>query len=264
MHRSTASGMKERLRAFGVACFRLLPSGLRRMIVGICADAAVSRDDVGAALRETIRLYEDLASRVDAGAIRYEGGLHPKHRLTGYHGFFTKRLRTGDRVLDIGCGNGALAFSMAEAGARVTGIDVDPENIAVARSRFSHPRLDLVIGNATEKLPEGRFEVVVLSNVQEHIRDRVAFLCAVREKVRPRRWLIRVPLCNRDWLVAMKQDLGLCPHGDPGHFIEYTQESFEKEISDAGLAVYELQTVWGEIWAELRSAPGAEMAEGTS
>ena len=34
-------------------------------------------------------------------------GVHPKHRLMGYHGYFRDRIKRGESVLDIGCGNGA-------------------------------------------------------------------------------------------------------------------------------------------------------------
>ena len=47
-------------------------------------------------------------------AIIYDGGIHPKHRLMNYHDFFIKRITPSDRVLDIGCGNGAVAYDVAK------------------------------------------------------------------------------------------------------------------------------------------------------
>ena len=41
----------------------------------------------------------------------------------------------GKRVLDVGCGGGLLAEAMAHRGARVTGIDLSPESLAVASVR---------------------------------------------------------------------------------------------------------------------------------
>ena len=37
---------------------------------------------------------------------------------------------------------------------------------------------------------------------------------------------------------------------DPTHYTEYTQQSFEEELREAGLAIAHLQINWGEIWAE--------------
>lgn len=51
-------------------------------------------------------LYEidtELQKVIDKVAIDYDEGIHPKHRLTGYHNCFLKRITFQDHVLDIGC-----------------------------------------------------------------------------------------------------------------------------------------------------------------
>jgi len=57
-------------------------------------------------VRELLVTYDDVYREVDLAAIAYEGGVHPKHRLTRYHDFFVERVRTGELVLDIGSGKG--------------------------------------------------------------------------------------------------------------------------------------------------------------
>ena len=71
-----------------------------------------------------------LASRL---AIKVEGGLHPKHRLMNYHKFFVDNIEASDTVLDIGCGNGALAYDVAKKAKKVVGIDLNKENIKIAK-----------------------------------------------------------------------------------------------------------------------------------
>ncbi|MGE0597467.1 MAG: class I SAM-dependent methyltransferase [Hyphomonadaceae bacterium] len=44
-------------------------------------------------------------------------------------------IQPGERVLDIGCGAGATSFAIARGGARVTGVDLSPPLLAVARAR---------------------------------------------------------------------------------------------------------------------------------
>jgi trans-aconitate methyltransferase len=51
--------------------------------------------------------------------------------------------RPGERVLDLGCGTGALTAQIAAAGAEVVGIDSSPEMIAQARRAFPQRRFEI-------------------------------------------------------------------------------------------------------------------------
>ena len=57
----------------------------------------------------------------------------------------------GRRVLDVGCGTGALASALAERGARVWGVDASEEMLEVARAAVGK-RVGLKLGRA-EELP---------------------------------------------------------------------------------------------------------------
>lgn len=185
-------------------------------------------------------------------AVAYDGGIHTKHRHMRYHDFFVNRIAAGERVLDIGCGMGAVAYDVAEkAGAHVVGIDFSDENIALARERHAHQRVTYRVGDALQELPDDPFDVVILSNVLEHLPERPAFLRRVQVVARPSRFLIRVPLFERDWRVPLKQELGVEWRLDPTHETEYTLESFAEEMGAAGLRITHQQVRWGEIWAEV-------------
>jgi 2-polyprenyl-3-methyl-5-hydroxy-6-metoxy-1,4-benzoquinol methylase len=169
-----------------------------------------------------------------------------------YHEFFVQRVATGERAIDVGCGYGAVAHSVAaRSGAHVVGLDMNEENIARARARFPHERLTFVVGEAPHRLPPGHFDVVIASNVLEHVADRQRFLATIQAELSPRRWLIRVPMIDRDWRVPLRQELGLRHFGDPTHYIEYTRETFDREMTDAGFSIRHLQVNWGEIWSEV-------------
>jgi ubiquinone/menaquinone biosynthesis C-methylase UbiE len=77
----------------------------------------------------------------------------------------------GRRVLDVGCGTGALASALAERGARVWGVDASEEMLEVARAAVGK-RVGLKLGRA-EELPfkDAWFERVVLRLVV-HLVDR--------------------------------------------------------------------------------------------
>ncbi len=184
-------------------------------------------------------------------SVAYGNGAHTKHRHTKYHDFFVNRIKGGERVLDIGCGIGALSYDVAQkSGAFVEGIDLSPENISTARSRYAHPNISYEIGDVLQTPLKGPFDAVILSNVLEHLEHRSEFLRRVVETVRPGRLLLRVPVFERDWRVPLKAELGIDYRLDPTHFIEYTLESFAEEMESAGLKVTHQEVRWGEIWAE--------------
>src|SRR3990172_5138324 len=58
-------------------------------------------------------------------SIRYGNGIHTKHRHINYHDFFIKNTDPGKIILDIGCGNGLLAYDVVKnvKDVRIYGID---------------------------------------------------------------------------------------------------------------------------------------------
>src|SRR5438477_7937974 len=234
--------------------FQWTPASFRRRLMQAVTRAAAAGPPA-AALRELLTMDADLSGQVDVAALAYGDGVHVKHRLMRYHDFFVDRVRAGERVLDIGCGYGAVAHSIADrAGATVVGIDLDGANVAAARRMFPHPRLTFVEGEAPRDVPEERFDAVVASNVLEHIDDRRGFLGEVQRRSQPSRWLVRVPMIDRDWHVPLRQELGLFHFSDPTHVVEYTRETFAAEMRAAGFTIADQQINWGEVRAEVRRA----------
>jgi SAM-dependent methyltransferase len=218
------------------------------------AGALLRRAVAPARLLRILCALDNLLYRaISVASVWYDGGLHVKHRLTGYHDFFVERVAPGERVLDIGCGHGALAADLARrCQATVTGVDQDPAAIRSARSRHPGPGLTFVEADA-HALPAGPYDVVILSNVLEHLEGRVVFLQETIARAGARRLLVRVPLFERDWRVPLKRELGVDFRLDPTHCIEYTVAEFEAEIAAAGLVIAESQVRWGEIWATCRA-----------
>ena len=239
------------LSRVATAPFRLVPAVVRRRLVQVITRAAAAGAP-SEALRELLTMESDLSGQVDLVSLAYGDGVHVKHRLMHYHDFFVERIHDGEHVLDIGCGYGAVAHSIASrTGAHVTGLDMEPANVKLARTHFKHERLTFAEGEAPRTLPEGRFDVIVLSNVLEHIEHRADFLRQVQSRLSPARWLIRVPMFNRDWRPPLRKELGLFAFSDPTHWTEYTRETFDAEMAEVGFLVRHLQVNWGEIWAEV-------------
>jgi SAM-dependent methyltransferase len=219
-------------------------------LVRLWSGAVSRRRRPADSLRALLALQDELHRRVDLLAIDLDGGVHAKHRIMRYHDFFLERVRPGETVLDVGCGKGELAHDLAErAGANVTGIDVNAEALAFARSRFPSERLELVEADARTWEPGRSFDVVVLSNVLEHVEDRVGLLTRLTSLARPSRLLLRVPVLERDWRVGLRRELGLFHFSDPTHFIEYDRALLDAELQAAGLEAREVVQRWGELWA---------------
>jgi SAM-dependent methyltransferase len=203
------------------------------------------------AMRELLEVYGDAYIGMDRGAVDYGGGEHPKHRLTRYHDFFVERIGPSERVLDAGCGIGSVAHDIAErTGATVVGVDSSPWSLAVAREKFAHPHVTYVAADVLIYEPDAPFDVVVLSNVLEHVGPRVELLRALRERMGAARLLVRVPSLDRDWTVPLRRELGLSYFSDPDHELEYTPEHLREELREAGWEMGEPIRAWGEIWVE--------------
>jgi len=180
-------------------------------------------------------------------AIKAEGGEHPKHRLMDYHKFFLDNIQPKDKVLDIGCGQGELAFDLAKKASKVVGIDFNEKYLAKAKEKYKSENIEYILGNAAEYDFKENFDIAILSNVLEHIEKRQEFL----QKIKPlaRKFLIRVPILDRDWLTLYKKEIGVEHRLDRGHFIEYTLEGFKSELSGAGFYIEQYFIQFGEIYA---------------
>jgi SAM-dependent methyltransferase len=230
-----------------------LPFAAALRVVRSWLNVTAQGRDQAEALRRLFAVDDLLQGEIDQLAIRRDGGVHPKHRLTRYHDFFAERVEHGERVLDVGCGKGELAHDLAErGGATVVGIDVLPEKIAFARARFSHPHVEYVEADVYGFQPAECFDVVVLSNVLEHLAEREALLRRIVTVARPARLLIRVPAFDRHWHVPLRRELGITYFSDPTHETEYVAETLRAELEGAGLELTSVETRWGELWAEAR------------
>jgi SAM-dependent methyltransferase len=219
-------------------------------LVRLWSGAVARRRDPGDALRALLSLHDELFRRIDVLAIELDGGVHAKHRIMRYHDFFVERVHPGESVLDVGCGKGELAHDLVvRARASVTGIDVNTASLDFARSHFTSDRIEFVEADARSWEPDRSFDAVVLSNVLEHIEDRIGLLRRLATAARPKRFLLRVPVLERDWSVGLRRDLGLFHFSDPTHETEYDREQLISELAAAGLEAREIEQRWGELWA---------------
>ena len=103
------------------------------------------------------------------------GEFRPLHLLNPVRArFVAERVTlTGARVLDVGCGGGLLCEALARAGARVTGIDLAPGMIEVARLHALGEGLDIdyrvVAAEEVLAAEPGGFDVITCMEMLEHV-----------------------------------------------------------------------------------------------
>lgn len=197
-----------------------------------------------------IRLHNYSYKKITEYSSILNGGFNPKHEVTKYHDYFIGHVKTSDTILDIGCGVGYLSYDLAKKAKHVTGIDFSIPNINTAKLRYKRDNLEFICGDATTYQFSGVFDKLVLSNVLEHIVDRVALL----KKIRPlgETLLFRVPMVDRDWMTVYKRDHGYSYKLDDTHETEYTLDQVKKEMAESGWRIESYQINWGEFWGVLK------------
>lgn len=92
------------------------------------------------------------------------------------------RPEPGERILDLGCGNGDLTAAIAAAGASPTGIDASEETIRRAKQRY--PDLDLHIADARRYRSDRRYDAVFSHAALHWIQDAPAVAETIRLALR--------------------------------------------------------------------------------
>jgi 2-polyprenyl-6-hydroxyphenyl methylase/3-demethylubiquinone-9 3-methyltransferase len=144
----------------------------------------------------------------------------------------------GKRTVDIGCGGGILAESMALRGAKVTGIDLSDKPLGVAELHKleSGAELDyrLISAEALAAEQPESFDVVTCLEMLEHVPNPAATVAAAATLCKPGGWLFfstinRNPKSFVFAIVGAEYVLRLLPKGT---------HSYEKFIKPAELARY--------------------------
>jgi len=139
---------------------------------------------------------------IAAGFWDPQGEFRPLHLLNPVRAqFIAARVPPGCRLLDVGCGGGLLAEALSRAGARVTGIDLAPGMIEVARLHAAQEGLaiDYRVAAAEELAREQpqAFDAVTCLELLEHVPDPAATVASLAALLRPGGALI-VSTLNRN------------------------------------------------------------------
>jgi 2-polyprenyl-6-hydroxyphenyl methylase/3-demethylubiquinone-9 3-methyltransferase len=133
-------------------------------------------------------------AKFDALASRWwdpEGDFRPLHQINPLRlDYIRQRTVLRDaRALDIGCGGGILAESLAKHGARVTAIDMAEGPLAVAKLHQAESGTDIdylrIAAEQFAKSHSGQFDLVTCLEMLEHVPAPSSVVSACAELVRP-------------------------------------------------------------------------------
>lgn len=127
-------------------------------------------------------------------AIRWwdpQGELKTLHQINPLRlGYITEKCALkGKKVIDIGCGGGILAESMAAQGAVVTGIDMSKSVIDTAKLHLHESGLEIeYLKTSAEDIAAERreqYDVVTCLEMLEHVPDPASIIAACTQLVKP-------------------------------------------------------------------------------
>jgi SAM-dependent methyltransferase len=161
--------------------------------------------------------------------------------------FLLGNVRPGERVLDLGCGEGDFCAELASAGIDPIGAEVAEAALERARERHPGLRFELVEAHGPLPFDAAAFDVVWASEVIEHVADTGRWLSEVRRVLRPGgALLLTTPYHGRlkNLLLAVT---GFEAHFDPTgqHLRFYTRRSICRTLEAFGFERIETTSAGG-------------------
>ena len=153
----------------------------------------------------------------------------------------------GKRVIDIGCGGGILAESMARRGADVTGIDLSEKPLNVAKLHLlesgQHVDYQLIEAEEIAKQQPESFDCVTCMEMLEHVPDPLSTVRAAATLTKPGGWIFfstlnRNPKSFLFAIIGAEYVLNLLPKGTHEYARFIRPSELARWSRDAGLGLH--------------------------
>ncbi|KHS45783.1 3-demethylubiquinone-9 3-methyltransferase [Hafnia paralvei] len=141
-----------------------------------------------------------------------EGEFKPLHRINPLRLNYIQQRADGvfgKKILDVGCGGGILAESMAREGADVTGLDMGAEPLQVARLHSLETGIKVTYVQETVEQHAnehaGLYDIVTCMEMLEHVPDPRSVVLACAKLVKPggHVFFSTINRNNKAWLMAV-------------------------------------------------------------
>jgi len=194
--------------------------------------------------------YEPLATSWVDKLLGLAAYLYPAWKDTVEASVFHLQAKPGGRLLEIGCGSGAVLQLMQQKGWCVTGLDFDEGAVHNARSKG----LDVHFGQLSEQgFADQTFDAVVMSHVIEHVPSLVEFLSECRRVLKDEGVLVALTP-NADSSLHIKYGRYWRGLEIPRHLQIFTSQSLANIAGRVGFSMVETSTAMnGFVYQDLSS-----------
>jgi demethylmenaquinone methyltransferase/2-methoxy-6-polyprenyl-1,4-benzoquinol methylase len=181
------------------------------------------------------RLFATIADRYDliTVVLSYGQDRRWKRRLGGL-----SRVKAGERVLDLACGTGDIAFELSSAGAAVVGLDITNRMVELARARGAGRRPSFLVGDMMAlPFPDASFDLVTTGYGLRNVPEIGTALAEISRVLKPGGRLLSLDfnrpanrLVRRVYLVYLTlvgAALGFILHRNPDTY-RYIPESIKR------------------------------------
>lgn len=178
---------------------------------------------------EQSKIWEYFQNDESISSVAFNANSAPRYR------FIARQLRRREKALNVGVGTGGLEDILLARGVNVSCLDPSEASIAALRQRLALGERARVGLSQSMPFEKGEFDVVIMSEVLEHLSDEVLLgsLKEVRRVLRPGGRFIGTVPANEN----LRESVVICPHCGEifhrwGHVRAFSRESMSKTLGD--------------------------------